>query len=116
VPVTIKPAKEQREEIQNSLASILKDTPLDHSVWRIVQSFLNGQEDLQLWWAVFNDRIVGLIVINSTEIKALAVHPATRSRGIGRRMVALLKERFPALEIASQCRATPIFKVFQSRN
>ncbi len=103
MPVTIQPANEKQEQIENSLAKILKDISADHDVLQTVNEWRQQPDSMSLWWAIFNERKVGFVLVDSKEIKALAVHPATRSRGVGQRMLDLIQIQYPTLKLATGC-------------
>lgn len=103
MPVTISPATGKQEEILVTLERILSDLPKDHYVCKVTNGWLSKPESMTLWWAVFNDRVVGFVLVEKSMLKAIAVHPATRSRGIGRQLLLLIMQQYSDLVLASDC-------------
>ena len=107
MPVTITPVSVQQPDIESTLRRIVSDLPGDHSARKLAQLWLSNPQTMQLWLAMFNERAAGFVLVEQARVKAVAVHPATRARGVGRRCVELLKEHYPALGLACGRRERP---------
>jgi ribosomal protein S18 acetylase RimI-like enzyme len=68
----------------------------------LIEHWQKEESDLELCFAEFNQRNVGFVFLRGNEIKALVVHPATRRRGVGQRIVDILALEIGQLTLPSE--------------
>ncbi len=99
MPVTIRQETTITPEVTHSVKRVLHDIPSTYYGHSVVQQWLDSSTTLELWVAVFNDRIIGFALMSGCEIKAFVVHGATRGRGVGKRMLILLAQKCGSINI-----------------
>jgi hypothetical protein len=97
--------------------TLIRDAHFDDESLVLVQRIVKDQSDtsvliktVKLWQAspthyefckaIFNERLVGFALLQGNEIKAFAVHGATRDRGVGGRVLDLLLKQTPQLALS----------------
>ncbi|TCS43084.1 acetyl-CoA sensor PanZ family protein [Reinekea marinisedimentorum] len=99
MPVILCQQSSSSDSLNNSLQEIVRDLPKKNPATKAVQRWPNSEKPVELWTAVFNERIVGFAFVSGCRLKAVAVHPITRNRGVGRRILSLLIENRPDLKL-----------------
>jgi len=99
VPVSLHLETQMDDRIGRSIDRIVKDLDESHSIHQVVMSWRECSEGYDLWLGEFNDRIIAFVLVQGSKIKALAVHGATRNRGVGLRILTLLREQQPDVEV-----------------
>lgn len=89
--------------IEQSIQRIIKDASALDPMLADLRRWQDQPSRGELWLAIFNERAVGLALLEGTELKALRVHPATRGRGVGQRMLSLLLSEKPDMKVAFSC-------------
>lgn len=100
MPVIISQPNKITHSLKVSLQSVVKDLSSDHTAKSALDSWLNKNKKWDLWVAEFNDRVVGYALIKDNTLKAIAVHPATRDRGVGTRMMSKLADKSAKLSLS----------------
>jgi len=100
VPVSLRYVPEITGQVIDAVERIGQDLGPDSRVWATVQRWRLRPSDYDCYLAEFNTRIVAFALLQGNEIKALAVHRATRQRGIGQRLLSLLVAQKAYLEVA----------------
>lgn len=99
MPVSIHRIDRLDNDSERALMRILKDIPADHALSSRFQEWQNSPDNSKVWFAKFNDRFGAAALIRGDEIEAFVVHPATRRRGMAKRMIQLLLRENPGLTI-----------------
>ncbi len=102
MPIFLRRATNTIDQNHRSLLRIVQDLSAENRLHEVVSQWHAIPEQYELWLAVFNDRNVGFALMQGNEIKGLAVHGATRKRGIGRRILTLLKQNYPSLTASAE--------------
>lgn len=63
---------------------------------------------------MFNERMVGFALIEKNQLSLLAVHGATRHRGVGTQMITLLLKKKPHLAVDPQVKDIQFIAFFES--
>lgn len=100
MPVILCQQRESSDSLNVSLNAVVRDLPKENPAAKALKHWLNGKKSTSLWTAIFNERVVGFALVSERRLKAIAVHPATRGRGIGRRILTILVENQPSLKLA----------------
>lgn len=100
MPISLTQANAERDIDGTALKSVVKDLPPEHGAVVALESWLQSPQRSTMKLAWFNDRIVAFAIIEGEQLQALAVHPATRGRGIARRIMTLLLMEFPSMQLA----------------
>lgn len=99
---------------QRAIERVLIEVPAEDSVRVLLPKCFVADEPYQLFLGLFNDRVVGVVLLENSTIEAFHVHPATRNRGVGRRMMALLAQQVSNLELAPDVRFTVLKSMLKS--
>lgn len=105
MPITLTQVDTDREIDAGILTSVVKDLPDSHEAVIELHRWLQSPADGRLYLAWFNERVVGFALLEGRQLRSLAVHPATRRRGVARRMVSLLMTEGQDLFLASDCQS-----------
>ena len=102
VPISLVRNVDKTEQSLSSLKRISSGiVPLD-GILSLVEHWQKEENELELCFAEFNQRNVGFVFLQGNEIKALVVHPATRRRGVGQRIVDILTSEIGQLTLPSE--------------
>lgn len=102
MPVTMQYFATLTEEYEQSIDRIQADLSESHIAQVEFKNWLQSVGDSDLWLAFFNQRVVGYGLVSCGKLKAVAVHKATRRRGVGTRMVEILACRYPDISIENK--------------
>lgn len=84
-----------------ALEAIIKDLDADDTIRSSLAQWQNQSLDSSLYIGWFNDRMVALALLEAQQLRALAVHPATRGRGVATRVLELIKAQVSDVDIPS---------------
>lgn len=100
MPISLTKADTVSAVTAEALRSVIKDLPAEHNLTVALEHWLQSPAGKEMTLAWFNDRIVAFALLEGSQLLALAVHPATRRRGIARRMISLLQADDPSSQFA----------------
>jgi hypothetical protein len=103
VPVYLHRISQVEDHHQAAARRVIKDLPAGHRATEATQTWLQHPANFTFYSALFNDRMVGFVLLQGNEIKTLVVHNATRKRGVGQRMVAEIRRQLPAIQLPENC-------------
>ena len=104
MPVYLEHTDPVLEQHRSAALRAINDLPEHHPVVQATQQWCQASSNYDFYRALFNERIVGYVLLQGNEINALAVHHATRSRGVGQRMLSELKRLNPQVRLPIHCR------------
>ena len=96
MPITVTRASGQNDRNHATMLRIIKDLPAQHELHSVLGQWHAKPDKFDLWFAVFNERVVGFTLVKGSDIEAIAVHSATRGRGVGHRMLTLVIQQYGA--------------------
>jgi ribosomal protein S18 acetylase RimI-like enzyme len=105
VPISLIRNVNKTEQSLSSLKRISGGFDSMDGILPLVQQWQNQESELELCFGVFNQRNVGFVFLRGSEIKALVVHPATRRRGVGQRIIDLLTSEIGQLTLPSELKS-----------
>ncbi|EAR08966.1 GNAT family N-acetyltransferase [Reinekea blandensis] len=105
MPITLTQVDTDHEIDAGILTSVVKDLPDSHAAVAGLQRWLQSPSDGCLYLAWFNERVVGFALLEGRQLRSLAVHPATRRRGVARRMMSLLMTDGVPLSLSPDCQS-----------
>ena len=120
MPVFVNRQMYSSDRLNHQLGEVVADLPTDHHVRCSLNDWIDQKSRHQLWVGVFNGRVVSFALVNQSKLKALAVHHATRQRGVGRRVLSELQRQIPNLilpvEVCDPWLNSQSMKLFKSIN
>lgn len=98
MPVTLRQINAQQERFLIGCQRVVQsniDVPALAHQW---QEYCLTPERYELWVGIFNDQVVGFVLVQHDRVCLITVHRATQRRGVATRMIDLLCKETSALQ------------------
>jgi ribosomal protein S18 acetylase RimI-like enzyme len=116
VPISLIRNVENTEQTLNSIKRISSGFDSIDGLESTVDSWRHTGSNLELCFAMFNERPVGFVILRGSEIKAFVVHPATRRRGVGRRIIDILSSNFGQIILSTDIESKILQRMLDNKS